>query len=1602
MPKVRLEFVADFGPRRGQVFAGAVLEPNHETIIKYAANKLKLKTKTELFLVLRDRYVGTRLLEPDVDLSKILRDGCTIVLTTSPPREDLPKPPHWPFEDARGSARVSTAEEVKPSCALAPLPPSGERVLGDWHGCWPVLEGNVLPLLREAVGKVSGFVEKDMGDYLSFDYHASTASAMQAMFPNPDVMPRKSRERLLAAVRRECRGLLVHSSTGMVLARRLPKFFNVDEVEETKMDALPSSVGVATQKLDGSLVSPVLVGGTLRWAGKAALLPSVETFVSESVSNIATDLVSKGETPLFEWCEAGPPVGVMGHQHHSLTLLAVRHNVTGEFWSDQKLRSLGCDVVERVVFDDLPALLQRTRSLSSMEGVVVAWPDLGRLVKLKTVWWVSLSASLRRSSGQPALALAEALLSLPLSKIPLSSVWQGVLTGDDDQMSLIYSRLRTSEQSSLRAFGAACERGVMALDCELQEWAASVGDVDISQVAGGWPVALLSSYQCRAPISLHELRKCLAKQAAAEQVAGLESLLGASWAYEPQPLEVLAHLGTFEQATNALSAHVLEHYLPRKLEEYTGAEVVEETTIMVPRLHDPVEGKIKGMWEVFSKDGIMDLRVDLQPRAKVYDFHNGDCDFAHWQVQFGPDASCPRSSKFREGDRRGAFAAVLLRTEVNVEYRLLRKAFQLSFETRHVVKLDPSPTRMCHVFLDLDGVLVDFDAGFDKDVHASDAKARWQFIERTPGFFESLPWIEGAQCLWDHVRQVAPVTILTGVPEGPLGERSAAEKKRWVSRELGEVEIITCLSREKPRFGGQGRLLIDDRPQRGWEVAGGRQIVHRSASESLSALVELGLGRPFTAVMSNIALINHLTEELRGTCASASAVAVDVEWKPDRAGVASPVALIQLAFQPSDGAEVFVVDALGWNAELQDFLRTMFRSELPKLVFGDADEGRLQMRMNAVENLQEGSESLSTQARRAGLVINKSKRLQASDWSMRPLREEQIVYAATDALVLHQLRKHGRPGTRASHSSGGGRGATVQYVGAFLTDGARKKLLRHFPPVFPEVCADHLTLDWMPSSIRGLTIGLHQKLQVVSYAAEHGVQAVGVATVEVEPRVGHVTISHKSDVLARDAGDLSYEPIDGFTVDAVVGACLTLGVERDTLPDAVLVQVHELLEAEPGKSLRFDGLTDSQRHSLHLVAAEHNLEHRSEGKKGTRHRRLIVTKPKRWRNVEERNTETIIVKDPRKFAAFFGDVPGLQVHGRVMATGIRWQPGVVVPLGLQRVLAGTNQGDLFAVILRGFPGSGKSSMAALLRSHAEVISADDHRSDVEDVAEAHEICRNLFLDVVRSKRCVVVDNTNIRKSDYAFYRTTAEASGYSVVILEMICDSTDELELFRKRSVHSVPGSVVGAMWSRWEEDAQGLRLAPYVPQQLIPWLKEKGMLDGPPRTCTHLVMPKGPHVRVPANSRAEFLERFAAEWGQNHISEIGRPDRFQLFFDIDNLSLAELLPRLSELRALVGVPLVLTGFAGPPGGYHIFAPRKFVDAAAAHDLRRQWLTLVPDLEAHVDGNLYDHPQLRLVGSRKISKEGVDTGRVHDVLGRFDKHWEPGVPWSWSDVSLHG
>jgi hypothetical protein len=134
------------------------------------------------------------------------------------------------------------------------------------------------------------------------------------------------------------------------------------------------------------------------------------------------------------------------------------------------------------------------------------------------------------------------------------------------------------------------------------------------------------------------------------------------------------------------------------------------------------------------------------------------------------------------------------------------------------------------IFCDLDGVLANFEGGvenlFKKKICDINVSTLWSTINKSTTFFETLPWMSKGKELWERIKEYHPI-IITGIPPG---SKSAAEQKiRWCRRELGEdIKVITCLTKENPKYCYGRSILIDDREEtiKAWKDKGGQGILY--------------------------------------------------------------------------------------------------------------------------------------------------------------------------------------------------------------------------------------------------------------------------------------------------------------------------------------------------------------------------------------------------------------------------------------------------------------------------------------------------------------------------------------------------------------------------------------------------------------------------------------------------------------------------------------------------------------------------------------------------------------------------------------------------------
>lgn len=149
------------------------------------------------------------------------------------------------------------------------------------------------------------------------------------------------------------------------------------------------------------------------------------------------------------------------------------------------------------------------------------------------------------------------------------------------------------------------------------------------------------------------------------------------------------------------------------------------------------------------------------------------------------------------------------------------------------------------VFVDLDGVLADFDTAhakyFDYRPLKQQEHVDWALVKAIPDYFRNLPPMVDKDILCKYLSNITPEPIiLTGIPVSiPEAEQ---QKREWVKEHVGPVKVICCLSKEKSLHAKPGDLLIDDweRYKDLWIAKGGRWITHTSAENTIRQLKEIG------------------------------------------------------------------------------------------------------------------------------------------------------------------------------------------------------------------------------------------------------------------------------------------------------------------------------------------------------------------------------------------------------------------------------------------------------------------------------------------------------------------------------------------------------------------------------------------------------------------------------------------------------------------------------------------------------------------------------------------------------------------------------------------
>ena len=252
--------------------------------------------------------------------------------------------------------------------------------------------GDVLPYVEG----VPGFIVKrdEENDLLIINYMLNTPDTFPAFTGDPA-------EDWASKIRRECRGITFRLSTGELLSRKYHKFFNLGERIETMLDCIDwTQPHRILEKLDGSMITPVIAGGRVRFCTKMGLtgvaLPAEEFAYTNAINYVGfcEQMMAFGLTPVFEWCSRKQRI-VLDYPKDALILTAIRVNVTGGYltYADMLDKAAEWDipVVKAVAggTEDISEFLREMDGLEDAEGFVIRFDD-GHMVKVKGAWYLQL------------------------------------------------------------------------------------------------------------------------------------------------------------------------------------------------------------------------------------------------------------------------------------------------------------------------------------------------------------------------------------------------------------------------------------------------------------------------------------------------------------------------------------------------------------------------------------------------------------------------------------------------------------------------------------------------------------------------------------------------------------------------------------------------------------------------------------------------------------------------------------------------------------------------------------------------------------------------------------------------------------------------------------------------------------------------------------------------------------------------------------------------------------------------------------------------------------------------------------------------------------
>lgn len=1555
-----------------------VLVTNYDSLVKQASAKFNFKPKKlRLFVTnsLISAKAGTEIYNEE-DLEKIIVNDIMLTVSNGDefkkksiksklvPDELLTKiknPPRFPYP-GKNIINIQLAQQQNQSNSqthqIQQIQYQVNLKETNWtkelepNSNFPIFNGNILGLIKKTIENESKIIQTESNGFVSFDYDDDM------VFPDP-----KTWEDYLV---RECRGLIVSTVTGCILARRFHKFFNINE---KNFDSLPNTENfTAYEKLDGTLTSPILLDfdktNCLVWATRKSINEEITQFVLSSpvdYNTFSIKWLKQNITPIFEYCHDTIAVSVLCYPTKQLVLTALRHNQTGLYTSIDNITEV--PVVSKISgfvsgATDLNSLITKIKNQVGTEGIVL-YTSNHNLFKCKTSWYVNTVSA--QNFGTQGFLLEYVKRTKTLKNVPREKIFQTAITNPDDViaevcMLLINDNLE-SEAKELRNFIQIVQNSIKILESELKHWIESsfkiIQDKDaVLTIAenAGWNAEMLSDF-FEAKSITPKLKSFLSTIAKRHKVDVLVEILGINWDTTKNIIDTnnkIIDTIQFDKLDEEIQHFVLTKYISKKFANLVGQkQLFFETIINIPDSYVGSEGKIIGCHEsIAEKFGLYDLRVDLQAPRKDYDHHNGNHEYALILVQSG-----------KVGEKSLSYAGIMIPTNSDNLFGDIIDGFKQSFETRNIIKLRRKAklNNTFKIFCDLDGVLVDFEKGINdltgKPIKNQTTSKMWQRVANCLDFFERLEFTSYGKEMWKTIceiyqaayqHQTSPV-ILTGIPSGKI--RYDLQKLNWCKKHLGEhVNVITCMSHDKHKYCSSGAILIDDRLELGrqWVAAGGIFVHHIDPARTIYQLNEI-FGRHNKLKMNIVEsdLLNLFISKFQPSDAkiitnvwdlnleNVNIITIDSEWAHNL--TKNPVSIVQIC----TSVDVYIVDMINANAIVRDQLVELLTNpNILKLCWGmsEVESNNIgsdiinlidlqEICKNHYNNFTNGHVPSLNMAVSSLLSksINKSKNVQLSNWDIRPLTDEQLVYAINDVEVLFDIFEvlkvfnvppknvHNSKSvssisarkTKLEHDTN--IPVVVLFSGIFLAPGSRDEILKLIEPVYDNICANYAVVYNANENLKKISdeIGNMVSFKIARILINDNAQLVEC---KCKNDLCYIILSTKTQLYDNTAKTYidNINSFDAVSTNITIPLFGTIGVfvQQDSdelagLNDRIKNKILEFEEfAKPNENLKFkpNELSAVERSIVHEYARNHNMISESNGL--NTERQLILTMKRKTENshlneiIRDESKEKFKVCDKSLFNLLI--IKDTNIQNKNTQTQSTIQFAAQIGLGqLENISENLNNKlncNNKLIILRGLPGSGKSHLANCLVNsftNSEVCSADNYfgkneayNFDPNLLKQAHDYCYNVCVEYLQNKvPTVIIDNTNSTLKEYAKYIAAANCFGYVSLVLEIPTKTEELAKEFIKRSIHSVSMSDGLKMFGRWETDDNAFLIESHVPNCLTihtttnisfhQWLTNMKLYHfSKLRNKSHMTMPIGNQpamfLDVPDNLYDEFIERYA------------------------------------------------------------------------------------------------------------------------------------------------